>query len=243
MRTFECLILCVFAMLGWPAPATAEEQSVHPRANERYKSPNLDADDFTQIFERESREVFALRHEIVESLDLKRGVAIADVGAGTGLFMELFAEAVGVDGKVYAVEISPKFVEHLRERALRGGLQQVEVVESEERFVPLPEASIDVAFLCDTYHHLEYPQTVVRSLRRALRPGGRLVVVDFDRDSATSRKWVLEHVRAGKQKVSTEIASSGFTLEKQLDVEGLVENYMLQFRRRSSNGPVTGREE
>jgi ubiquinone/menaquinone biosynthesis C-methylase UbiE len=243
MRTFECLILCVVAMLGWPAPATAEEQSVRPGANERYKSPDLDADDFTKIFERESREVIALRHEIVESLDLKRGVAIADVGAGTGLFMELFAEVVGVDGKVYAVEISPKFVEHLRERALRGGLQQVEVVESEVRFVPLPEASIDIAFLCDTYHHLEYPQTVVRSLRRALRPGGRLVVVDFDRDPATSRKWVLEHVRAGKQEVSTEIASSGFTLEKQLDVEGLVENCVLQFRRRSSNGPVAGREE
>jgi len=157
--------------------------------------------------------------------------------------MELFAESVGADGRVYAVEISPKFIEYLRERARRGRLRQVEVVEGEDRFVPLPEASIDVAFLCDTYHHLENPQGILRSLHRALRPGGRLVVVDFDRNPASSRKWVLEHVRAGKSEVSAEIVSAGFTLEEQIDIDGLVENYVLQFRRSSPNGPGKGRKE
>jgi ubiquinone/menaquinone biosynthesis C-methylase UbiE len=243
MRTFVCLVLFTVAVVGWPASARADEQSVRPGVNEHYRSRHLDVDGFAEMFESDSREVFARRHEIVKSLDLGRGLAIADIGAGTGFFMELFAESVGADGKVYAVEISPKFIEYLRERAQRGGLRQVEVVEGDDRFVPLSEASIDVAFLCDTYHHLEKPQGILRSLRRALRPGGRLFVIDFDRNPTSSRKWVLEHVRAGKKEVSAEIASAGFTLEEEIAIDGLVENYILRFRRRSPNGLEEEREE
>ena len=132
---------------------------------------------------------------------------------------------------MYAVEISPKFLEHLRERAEREKLARVEVVKGLEDSVALPAASVDLAFVCDTYHHFEFPQSTLASLYTAIRPGGSLVILDFDRIPGKSRPWVLEHVRAGKEVFRREIESAGFRFERQVTVEGLKENYVLRFRR------------
>jgi ubiquinone/menaquinone biosynthesis C-methylase UbiE len=138
---------------------------------------------------------------------------------------------VGAEGRVYAVEVSPRFLDHLRRRAREPGFGQIEVVEGGDRSARLKDASIDVAFLCDTYHHLEHPQAMLASLHRAIRPGGRLVVVDFEKIEGTSQRWVLEHVRVGKEGVSAEIVNAGFTMDQQVQIDGMTENYMLQFRR------------
>ena len=231
MRTFVCLVVGGMLALGWLPLAACEEPNARPEINERFESPDLDVDEWVGIFESESREVFALRHEIAKKLELGPGIAIADIGAGTGFFAEVFAESVGAEGRVYAVEVSPRFLDHLRQRARKRGFGQIEVVEGGERSVRLKDASIDVAFLCDTYHHFEYPQAILASLHRALRPGGRLVVVDFEKIEGTSQKWILEHVRAGRQGVSAEIVKAGFAMDRQMHVDGMTENYMLQFRR------------
>jgi FkbM family methyltransferase len=217
--------------LGWPSIARSEEPNVRPGINERFTSPALDVDDWVEIFESASREVFARRHEIARKLELKPGTAVADIGAGTGFFTEIFAESVGAEGRVYAVEVSPKFLDHLRKRARQRGFRQIEVVEGGERSARLKDASIDVAFVCDTYHHFEYPQAMLQSLHRALRPGGRLVIVDFEKIEGTTQSWVLEHVRAGRQDVSAEIERAGFTMDQQMQIDGMTENYVLQFRR------------
>jgi predicted methyltransferase len=156
---------------------------------------------------------------------------VADIGAGTGLFVELFAEAVGPTGRVYANEISPVFAEHLRRRAAQAGLTQVEVVLGSERATGLAPASLDLAFLCDVYHHFEYAGEMLADLHRALRPGGQLVVIDFERIPGTTRDWIVEHVRAGKQTTREEISAAGFAFEAEPEVAGLDENYLLRFRR------------
>jgi ubiquinone/menaquinone biosynthesis C-methylase UbiE len=217
--------------LGWLPLAACEEPNSRRDINERFESPDLDVDEWVGRFESESREVFALRHEIAKKLELGPGMAIADIGAGTGFFAEVFAEFVGAEGRVYAVEVSPRFLDHLRQRARKQGFGQIEVVEGGERSARLEDASIDVAFLCDTYHHFEYPQQMLASLHRALRPGGRLVVVDFEKIEGSSPEWILEHVRAGRQEVSAEIVEAGFAADQQIHVDGMTENYMLQFRR------------
>jgi len=231
VRTFVCLVVGGMLALGWSAVAASEEPNARPSINERFESPDLDVEEFVGIFENESREIFSRRHEIAKKLELGPGMAIADIGAGTGFFAELFAESVGAAGRVYAVEVSPRFLDHLRQRARDRGFKQIEVVEGGERSVRLEDASIDVAFLCDTYHHFEYPQAILASLHRALRPGGRLVVVDFEKIEGTSQEWILEHVRAGRQAVSAEIVKAGFAKDRQIHVDGMIENYMLQFRR------------
>jgi ubiquinone/menaquinone biosynthesis C-methylase UbiE len=231
---FACLgATAIGAAPEGPAPTQKpnDEVSVRPGANEAFLSEDLDVDRYVEIFEGESREIYARRNEIVASLGITPGSAVADIGAGTGLFMGLFAEAVGESGRVFAVDISPKFIERLRTRASQPGLESVTVVLGKERSVELGEASIDLAFVCDTYHHFEYPRSTLASLHRAIRPGGSLVIVDFKRIPGESRDWVLEHLRAGEDVFTKEIEAAGFERVEQVAIEGLKENYVLRFRR------------
>ena len=95
----------------------------------------------------------------------------------------------------------------------------------------LPRAAVQMAFVCDTYHHLEYHWAMLASLYKALEPGGDLVIVDFERVLGVSREWVLEHVRAGKDVVRAEVEGAGFVFVEELTLPGLEENYVLRFRR------------
>ena len=97
--------------------------------------------------------------------------------------------------------------------------------------IDLPEGSIDAAWICDTYHHFESPQATLASIKRALRPGGRLVLIDFERIPGVTRDWLLEHVRADKATFRSEVEAAGFEFVDEPEVEGLEENYVLRFRR------------
>lgn len=210
------------------APPSEPEASVRPGVNESYLAPNLDVTNAIERFEREGREVFDQRQAILECAALKPGMTAADVGAGTGLFTLPFAEAVGPGGRVYAVDIAEPFVRHIEAQARGRGLDNIRGVVCTERSVELPPDSIDFAFLCDTYHHFEYPQSTLASLRRALKPGGEVLIVDFKRIPGVSSEWVLNHVRAGQETTEAEMARAGF--EKVADLPLLRDNYVLRFR-------------
>ena len=191
-------LLCLALACPTPAetPSKPKEDSVRPGVNERFLAEDLDVEYFVGIFEGESREVSVQRKRIVEALAVSSGMTVADIGAGTGLFLPAFNHGVGSEGRVYAVEISPKFLEHLRERSKREDLARVEVVKGLEDSVALPAASVDLAFVCDTYHHFEYPKSTLESLYTAIRPGGSLVILDFERIPGKSRKAGLPARRA-----------------------------------------------
>ncbi|MBL8753360.1 MAG: class I SAM-dependent methyltransferase [Planctomycetes bacterium] len=212
-------------------PSPAVETSVRPGINADFTDANLDVDAMVKRFEAESREIFARRAAIARAVGLRPGNAVADVGAGTGVMVDFFARDVGTEGRVYAVEIAPRFVEALRQRAQQRRLPQVQAVLCSERDTGLAEASVDVVFVCDTYHHFEYPKSTLASIHRALRPGGELVVVDFERIPGTSRQWILDHVRAGKDEVTAEITAAGFEFVTEVDV-GLQENFFRRFKKR-----------
>jgi len=233
LSTSRLGLLCLALACANPAqaPSKPAETSVRPGVNETFLAEDLDVEHFVEIFEGESREVFVQREHIVEALAVSSGMTLADIGAGTGLFPPAFDREVGPASRVYAVVISPKFLEHLRERAEREGLARVEVVKGREDTVELPAASVDLAFVCDTYHHFEYPRSTLASLYTAIRSGGSLVILDFERIPGKSDDWVLGHVRAGKAVFRGEIESAGFRFEREVPVEGLKENYVLRFQR------------
>ena len=210
----------------------AAEESVKPGINDSFLADELDVDRFVKRFEGESREVFAHRRDIVAAIAPPAGSDVADIGAGTGPFLAPFSEAVGPTGTVVAVDIAPDFVEHLTRRAADEGLTNVTASLCSEDSVDLPPASLDLAFICDVYHHFEYPRSTMGSLHRALRAGGEVVIVDFERIPGVSRAWTLEHVRAGKDEVIAELDDFGFDLVEELDVEGLEENWVARFRKR-----------
>ncbi len=199
--------------------------------NEKFQSPDLDAKSYIDRFESESREVSAQRDAIAAMLELTPGLDVADIGAGTGLFSLLFAEQVKPDGKVYAVDIAPAFLNLIENRANERGLGEVvETVKGAQDGTNLEPRSVDVVFLCDTYHHFENPDRMLASIRMALRPGGRLVIVEFDREKAKG-DFVAKHVRATKDVFIEEIKAEGFDPIALKSPPELSENFLAVFRK------------
>jgi len=212
-------------------PVLAQDTSVKPGINEKFLDPNLKVEEWSQKFETESREIFHYREKIAAAVGLKPGMQVADIGAGTGLFTLPFSQAVGDTGKVYAVEIARNFLAHIKARASKANAANVETVLCTDRSVELPEASIDLAFICDVYHHFEFPHASLASLHKALKPGGQLVLIDFKRIPGQTSDFSLTHVRAGQEVFEAEVIAAGF--EKIDEVKDLLqENYFVKFRRK-----------
>lgn len=234
LRPIWALVLAVALVTsGCQTPpettATTLEQSVRPGVNAEYLKPELDVTQWIERFEREGREIYELRHEIVKAAKIRPGSDVADIGSGTGLFTELLARTTGPKGKVFAVDIVPKFLKHVEERTARAGLGNVRTVLCTERSIELPAHSIDAAFICDVYHHFEYPASSLASIHRALRPGGELVMIEFKRVPGASSEWILNHVRAGQEVFTAEIEQAGFRLIEEIPI--LRENYFIRFRK------------
>ena len=226
MKPSSILLFALFATF-----AVAQDASVKPGINDKFLDPQLNVEEWTKKFETESREIFHQRDPIVAALGLKPGMAMADIGAGTGLFTLHFAQGVGAEGKVYAVEIAKNFIEHIRARAAKASATNVQTILCTEKSVELPEASIDLAFICDVYHHFEFPQATLATLHKALKPGGELVLIDFKRIPGETSDFIMNHVRAGQEVFEAEITAAGF--EKVGEVTGLLkENYFARFTRK-----------
>ena len=207
------------------------EKSVKPGINKSFIDPNLDVDTYVKRFEIESREVFMLRERILAACDIEKGDTVADIGAGTGLFTGMFSSVVGDKGWVYAVDIAPKFIQHINKQATKLKMNNITGVLCAENSVNLPPKSVDVIFVCDTYHHFEYPNSTLASMRRALKDDGHLIVIDFERIKGKTREWLMRHVRAGKKVFRSEIQEAGFSFVEEKKIDGLRENYFLKFRK------------
>jgi ubiquinone/menaquinone biosynthesis C-methylase UbiE len=206
--------------------AGAQDQSLRPGINQQFDKPLVS--EWVERFEKEGREVYDKRQALVAVCQISPGMSVADVGAGTGLFTLLFAQQVGPAGHVYAVDISDEFIESIQQRAAQDGLNNIQGVICAVDDAKLAPTSVDVVYICDTYHHFEFPYKTMASIFKALRPGGRLVVVDFQRIPGTSSDWVMGHVRAGRDEVRQEIESVGFALQDEKQ-DLLKENYVLVF--------------
>lgn len=219
---------CLLGVLGSASVVSGQEQSVRPGINDDFMK--ADPASYVERFEKEGREVYDQRMVIVQASGVQPGMVVADVGAGTGLFTRLFARQVGPAGRVYAVDIAPNFVYQLVRDCRQTGFDNVIGVICDERSSTLPPASVDLVYICDTYHHFEYPYDTMKSIHAALKPGGRLMVLDFVREEGVSTEWILNHVRAGRGVFQAEIEAAGFELIEEVDF--LKDNYGLIFRKK-----------
>ncbi len=223
-------VVVLAATGGWTqTQSPSMESKIDPKINDSFKKP--DVKQFVKRFESEDRENYAMRHEIVAALNLVPGMAVADIGAGTGLFTRLFAEKVGPSGKVYAVDIAPQFLEHIAADAKKHKQDQVVTILCSQDSTNLPRDSVNLVFMSDVYHHLEKPEKTLASIHQALRPGGRLVVIEFDRVEGKSSAFVLKHVRAGQAVFRKEIEAAGFVAIPTPNPPRLKENFFLRFEK------------
>ncbi len=227
MRNLGKSVWPIVLLILASSAVVAQEESVRPEVNKDFAGAEIA--DFVERFEREGREVYDLRAEIVEACRVEPGMGVADIGTGTGLFTRLFSPKVGDEGKVYAVDITEGFVRGVEADCQAKGMDNVVGVVCTDKSAELPAESIDLAFICDTYHHFEYPIETMRSIHRALRPGGRVAVVDYRRVEGESTEWTMNHIRAGEDVFIKEIESVGFKLTEANKL--LKENYLLLFEK------------
>ena len=229
-------LLFLVAGVWAQAPSTADpghtkphSKKVDPQINAQFLKGDVKA--FVKRFETNDREVYAKRLEIVGVLGLKPGMAVADIGAGTGLFTRLFADLVGPAGKVYAVDISKDFLDYIAAGAKTRGQPQIQTIRGTQETTNLPAGSVDVAFLCDVYHHLENHERILASIYEALRPGGLLVLVEYDRVEGKSKPFVLGHIRASQSVFRREIEDAGFKPVTVSQAPNLKENFIAKFQK------------
>ena len=129
--------------------------------------------------EREEREREERTDLLLAALQLKAGMVVADIGAGTGYLSRRMAPAVMPGGKVLAVDVQPEMVSFLQGMVTKTGLTQIEPLLGAESDVKLPPASVDLAIMVDVYHELAFPFEVMSSIVRALKPGGQIVFVEY----------------------------------------------------------------
>jgi ubiquinone/menaquinone biosynthesis C-methylase UbiE len=206
----------------------AQDKSVRPGINDSFRDANVK--EYVERFEVESREVFNRREEILKACEIQPGQTVADIGAGTGIFTRLFSKAVGNEGNVIAVDISQNFLDHIQKVAREQGQTNIGTLLCSEDSTKLPANTVDLAYICDTYHHFEYPFKTMDSLFAAMKPGGRVVLVDFKRIEGETSDWTMNHVRAGQEVFEAEVLKSGFVKIGE-NKELLKDNYFVIFQK------------
>lgn len=227
MRRLFAALSCIAFSFGALAAAPGADPSINKGFRE-----GTDLGAWTERFEGESREIYRRRAEIVDATGVKPGMTVADVGAGTGFFSMMFARRVAPGGHVIAVDISPTFLDAIAKRAASEGLANVSTRPGTQTDTQLPEASVDLVFTSDVYHHFEQVPPILASIRKALKPAGRFVVIDFERTPGVTPARTLAHVRLGKEDVVREVESNGFRLAQEVASAGLMQNYYLIFEKR-----------
>jgi len=153
--------------------------------------------------------------KLAEVLGLEPGMSVADVGAGGGAMSMFMARQVGSTGRVYATDIAPAQLAEMREMVSREHLENVIVVEGADRSANLSTACCDAIFMRDVYHHLVYPEEINRSLLVALKPGGRLAIIDFEPSPGSKLPDGVATNRGGHGVppaiIVDEVVASGFT--------------------------------
>ena len=136
------------------------------------------------------RDGWQLPEQVIEALNLKPGDRVAEIGAGGGYWLPWLAAAVGVEGRVYAVEVDDELVSKLEERIAREALDNVIVVRGQFEDPVLPDGTIDVAITSLTYHHIEDRPIYFRRLQTDLRQGGRVIHLDDRHDVPPPFRWL-----------------------------------------------------
>lgn len=151
---------------------------------------------------------------VIASLQLKPGDAVADIGAGSGYFTSPLADAVGPKGRVYAVDIDEDMINLLRQRVADEGRDNIEIIVGRTDDPTLPAESVDLIFTCNTYHHIEDRSAYFRNVKKYLKPGGRVAIIDLNEKSWFA--YLFAHWTPAEE-IRQEMEAAGYRREVELD--------------------------
>lgn len=191
-------VVSVTAQQKPPAGGAGQDHMQH-----RFDDPER----YAKQFDDPARDAWQMPGRVIEALGLKPGQAVADIGAGTGYFTVRLAKSAAAP-MVYAVDVEPAMLEHLRKRAAAEHLKNVVAVQAAATSPNLP-AAVDVILVVDTYHHLPSRVAYFSALRTSLKPGGRIAIVDFRKDSPEGPPVEF---RFTAEQIEGEMRQAGYTL-------------------------------
>ena len=166
--------------------------------------------------ERPEREDEEAPSKALDALELKPGMVVADIGAGSGYYASRMAKRVGPTGRVYATDIQQGMIDLLDRRIRTEGLSNVTTVLGGMDDPKLPPQSIDLAIMVDVYHELQQPQIFLQRLKETFKPGGRLVLLEFRKEDP--KVPILEVHKMSVAEVKQEMEAEGFVLDRVIDV-------------------------
>lgn len=243
------IVMAVLSLILWIAPwiappAWADGASSLEQATAAYESLGYASDDGigkrylgreianvighrgAYWLERSSRALEERPDLLIQALDLKPGMVVADIGAGTGYFSAPMARRV-TEGKVYAVDIQPEMLALMERYKAESGLENVELVLSSESDPKLPESVLDLALMVDAYHEFEYPYEMMQGLVAALKPGGIAVLAEYRGEDRFST--IKPHHKMTQRQSKKEMAAVGLTWVK--TDESLPEQHLMFFQK------------
>ena len=230
MKSARLRFLVLMLMLGTASLAVGTQflrpspsAPIHPLTGRQIAGIATDAD-WLDRGERESEED---PERALDLIGVTPGMVVADIGAGSGYMTVRIARRVGTAGRIYAEDIQPALLSRLQAKASEGKLTNIQVVIGTEGDARLPPETMDLELLVDVYHEFWQPQAMLGSLRRALKPGGRLVLMEYRKEDpsipiATTHKMSVAEARA-------EVTPEGFRFDRVID--GLPRQHIIVFRR------------
>ena len=220
MKKFWHFILLFFALLQTATLVAQERYTVKPGdpngINKWYMGRQIAhvmSHFGIEWLERKEREMEENTTQLLKNLAVQPGTAIADIGAGSGYHSTLLSKMVGT-GKVYAVDVEPEMIAYLKARIKLEGHKSIIPVLSTEQKVSLPANSIDIMLLVDVYHEFSFPYEMTLSMLEALKPGGKLVLVEFRAEDPNVPIKTIH--KMGEQQAVKEFKASGFLFEKNI---------------------------
>ncbi len=179
-----------------------------------------------RIYEPPDRDSWQHPEQVIQSLGLKAGQHVADLGAGGGYFTFRLTDAVGPKGRVYALDIDPGMTRFLDERAHEEGYTNVEVILGEAADSKLPDGAVDMIFTCNTYHHLADRSAYFTRIKESLTAEGRVAIIDHKPEGWF--QWIFPHSSLSED-IRREMEAAGYELE--VEHEFLPKQSFLIFRR------------
>jgi SAM-dependent methyltransferase len=202
-RISRSLLIALVCVLPPATPAVAQSPYTHDHSFSG-------TEHWAKIFDDPKRDAWQKPHEIIQALKLKPDAVIADIGSGTGYFAARLAHMVP-KGKVYGVDTEPDMVKYLADRAKRDGLKNIVAVSGKPDEPQLPERA-DLIIFVDVYHHVENRERYFRQLQNALRPGGRVAIIDFRMDSPEGPP---KAARIASEQVKSELHRAGYAIAEE----------------------------
>ena len=211
IRNLALLVIRLIAVALLPATLSAQD-NVKRDAHEMHRL-HTDPKAYIGALEDPKRDAYQKPHEVLTALNLKPGEIVADIGAGSGYFTFRIAHHVGAKGKVYAVDVSPDMIRHVNRRIRDLKTTNVVSILADPDDPLLAEQSINRFFICDVWHHVANPSSYLATLKKMLKPGGEIVMIDFHKKELPFGPPM--HMKIAREDLIKQMETNGFRLTKE----------------------------